>query len=56
MVYEFYANVKIIEGEMVTVKGKEVEFSVEKINDMFGLEDHDHDDYAEILIRYLLRK
>ncbi|KAK8945283.1 hypothetical protein KSP40_PGU003452 [Platanthera guangdongensis] len=49
MVYEFYTNAKSIEGEMVTVRGKEVEFSAERISDMFGLEDYNHDDYAEIL-------
>ncbi|KAK8934283.1 hypothetical protein KSP39_PZI015012 [Platanthera zijinensis] len=56
MVYEFYANAKSIEGEVVTVRGKAVEFSAEMISDMFNLEDHGYDDYAEILNKVSLQE
>ncbi|KAK8921793.1 hypothetical protein KSP39_PZI020484 [Platanthera zijinensis] len=55
MVYEFYANAKSMEGEIVTVRGKDVDFSAERISDMFNLEDQSHDDYAEILNKFSLK-
>ncbi|KAK8913802.1 hypothetical protein KSP39_PZI024474 [Platanthera zijinensis] len=56
IVYEFYANAKSIEGEIVTARGNEVDFSAEIISGMFNLEDQGHDNYAKILNKVSLKK
>ncbi|KAK8941552.1 hypothetical protein KSP40_PGU008787 [Platanthera guangdongensis] len=54
MVYVFYANANSVNGKIVIVRGKEINFSAAWIRDLFNLEDQGYDDYTEILNKVTL--